>query len=265
MSRLRGLLILAPLLGALAAPAAAGTPTSPVLLTLEWPPYTGMKLPGEGWNSQRVRQAYAALGKPVRIGFFSWRRTFTLPYADRRFAGYFPEYPSSDREQICNFSAAIGTSVVGIVERRDKPLQWRTVDDLTHYRIGVVEDYVNEERFDQLMGQGNVTVTKSVDDAHNLLNLLRGKADGAIMDTRVFDWLLRNDPQLAGAQGKLQMNARPLRTWPLVVCFRKDANGAAMRDEFNAGLARLPPEEPPPQAPAAKTGSAAAANYLPAG
>ena len=260
MLRMCGFLVLILLLRVPAASAAAGAPVSPVLLTLEWPPYTGMKLPGEGWNSQRVRQAYAALGKPVRIGFFSWRRTFTLPYADRRFAGYFPEYPSNDRSTICNYSAPIGSSDVGIVERRDRPLQWRTADDLLRYRIGVVEDYVNEERFDQLMAQGKANVTRSEDDAHNLLNVVRGKADGAIVDTRVFDWLMHNDPQLAGAGAKLQLNARLLKTWPLVVCFRKDAGGAALRDEFNAGLMRLPPGETPPRTP-----TNAAGGHLPAG
>jgi polar amino acid transport system substrate-binding protein len=240
MKHLRKFMALGVLAGSLITPALAASTGAPVLLTLEWPPYTGSKLPGNGWNSARIRQVYAAQGREVRIGFFSWRRALSLPYSDHRFAGYFPEYPSPRRQSTCNYSSPIGTSSVGIAEPDKRPLQWQTVDDLQRYRIGVVTAYVNEDRFDSLAAAGKIKTRDSADDEHNLLQLGDGKVDGAIIDPRVFAWLMQNDAALAGLRGHLQMNAHLLTTWPLVVCFRPDADGAAERDAFNATLAHLP-------------------------
>lgn len=260
MKHLQKLMALGVLAGSLIAPALAASSGAPVLLTLEWPPYTGSTLPGKGWNSERIRQVYAAEGREVRIGFFSWRRALSLPYSDHRFAGYFPEYPSPRRQQTCNYSSSIGESPVGIAEPANRPLHWQNVDDLQRYRIGVVSAYVNEDRFDSLAAAGRIATRESTDDEHNLLKLGAGKVDGAIIDTRVFAWLMQNDAALASLRGRLQMNAHLLTTWPLVVCFRPDADGAAERDAFNAALARLPDA-----GRHAATAPATAPRHLPAG
>lgn len=207
-----------------------------VLLTLEWPPYTGSKLPDSGTVSKRVRDAYAAAGQDVNFGFFAWRRAMRLPYTDHRFTAFFPAYPSPERRRVCHLSEPVGMSPLGIAQTRKKPLQWTKVDDLAQYKVGVVEAYANEDRFDQLMQQGIIKTTSSETDVDNLINLGRGKVDAAVIDSQVFDWLLRNEPRLKPYRNSLQMNQRLLVTWPLYVCFRRDSEGAAQRDQFNAGL-----------------------------
>jgi polar amino acid transport system substrate-binding protein len=208
-----------------------------VLLTLEWPPYTGLKLPANGFISQRVRAAYAALNQDIRIGFFSWRRTIRLPYTDKRFLGYFPTYPSAERKQLCNLSDPIGVSSVGLAELRKKPLQWKRVEDLEAFKIGTVTAYANQELFDKLVTAGSIKTSSSDNDVANLLNLVRGHVDAAIIDINVLAWLLKNEPRLQPYKDQIQLNERLLTTWPLFVCFRKDAEGAVLRDRFNAGLA----------------------------
>lgn len=210
-----------------------------VLLTLEWPPYTGIKLPRNGFVSERVRAAYAALGQDARIGFFSWRRALRLPYTDHRFAGFFPAYPSMERKQVCHLSEPVGVSPLGLAQLRSKPLKWTRVEELANYRIGVVTAYANEDSFDKLAKDGVIKTTDAETDAENLINLVRGKVDGVVIDSHVFEWVLKNDARLRPYRERLQMHERLLVTWPLFVCFRKDAEGAAMRDRFNTGLAML--------------------------
>ncbi len=215
------------------------TARAPVLLTLEWPPYTSIKLPDSGYIAKRVRASYAAIGQDARIGFFSWRRAIRLPYTDRRFTGFFPAYPSAERKQVCHLSDPIGMSPLGLAQRNQKPLQWALTEDLERYRLGLVTAYSNEESLDRLVNEGRIKTVASETDADNLLNLARGRIDGAVIDAYVFNWLMKNDERLRPWQGKLQMNERLLVTWPLFVCFRKDAEGAAQRDEFNRGLGLL--------------------------
>lgn len=222
-----------------ASPAASEEKKNVVLLTLEWPPYTSVKLPDNGLVSKRVKMAYAARGQNANIGFYSWRRAIRMPYTDRRFAGVFPAYPSAERKQVCHFSDPIGSSALGLAQTARKPLQWLRTEDLKRYRLGIVTAYANEESLDKLIREGSVKTRATETDADNLLNLVRGRVDAAVIDATVFNWLMQNDARLRPWRDKVQMNERLLVTWPLFVCFRKDAEGAVQRDEFNAGLATL--------------------------
>lgn len=208
-----------------------------VLLTLEWPPYTSVKLADSGFISKRVKAAYTAIGQDAKIGFFSWRRAMRLPYTDRRFAGFFPAYPSPERKQVCHLSEPIGISQLGLAQMKKRPLSWSRTDDLVRYRLGVVTAYSNEESVDRLIKSGSLKTTATETDAENLLNLVKGRVEAAVIDAYVFDWLLKNDARLRPWRDQLQMNERLLVTWPLFVCFRKDDEGAALRDRFNEGLA----------------------------
>lgn len=211
----------------------------PVLLTLEWPPYTSVKLADNGVISSRIKAAYAAVNQDAKIGFFSWRRAMRLPYTDRRFTGFFPAYPSAERKQVCHFSEPVGMSQLGLAQLNKKPLSWARVEDLSRYRLGIVHAYANEESFDRLAKEGRIKTTGTETDAENLLNLIKGRVDGAVIDAEVFKWLLKNDARLSPWSKHLQMNERLLVTWPLFVCFRKDPEGALLRDQFNAGLSTL--------------------------
>ncbi|MDI1302849.1 MAG: transporter substrate-binding domain-containing protein [bacterium] len=243
----------------LAAPLRAEDKNMVVLLSLEWPPYTGVKLPANGFTAKRVKAAYAAQGQEAKIGFYPWRRAMRLPYTDHRFTGFFPTYPSAERKQVCYLSDPVGVSPVGLAELRKKPLGWKRIEDLTPYRIGVVTAYANEDSFDRLVKNGSIKTTNSETDADNLLHLLSGRIDAAVIDIHVFDWLLAHDVRLQPYRDRLQMNERLLVTWPTFVCFRKDAEGAALRDQFNAGLASLHDEVSQAQDKDIKAGKAASA------
>lgn len=221
-----------------------------VLLTLEWPPHTGSKLPDHGVVTKQVSDAYAAQGQQAQIAFFNWKRAIRLSYTDQRFTGVFPAYPSRERKRVCHLSEPIGFSHLGLAQRRRNPIAWKQVEDLGRYRLGTVDTYGNEDELDKLIQEKKQPVITSQDDAENLLNLAKGRVDGSVIDSRVFEWIMQNDARLRPYRSQLQMNGRLLVTWPLYVCFRKDAQGARQRDEFNAGLAKVLAS--PPAAPAAE-------------
>lgn len=236
---LRILFVVLALLASLPSRSSAADSNPVVLLTLEWPPYTGVKLPGNGFVTERVRSAYGTLGQETRFGFFSWRRAMRLPYSDQRFTGFFPAYPTQERKRVCHFSEPVGMSPLGLAQLRNKPLQWARIEDLQPYRLGVVDAYANEDELDRRIQAGQQNVLVSQSDAENLLNLAKGRVAGAVIDSHVFEWVMKNDVRLRPWRDQLQMNTRLLVTWPLFVCFRKDEAGAVLRDHFNTGLANL--------------------------
>lgn len=217
---------------------ASGQADPLVLLTGEWPPYTGVKEPQGGSMAAIVRAAYALQGDEVRLGFFSWYRVARLQQDDSRFTASFPHYQSAERATRCHFSRPIGSSPLGLAARAASSPRWRTLADLSRYRIGIVKSYVNVGEFDRLVAAGKVRTLPAVDDEDNLRNLIAGKVDAIIIDRNVFAYLQRSDGFRRGA-AQLALDPRVLAVHNLYMCFPRNEKGRRARDHFDAGLARL--------------------------
>ncbi|MDF2445515.1 MAG: hypothetical protein K0S46_751 [Moraxellaceae bacterium] len=235
-------MLLACVVGLLPLPASAETR---VLVTGEWPPYTGLHEPEGGSMAAIVRAAYAAQGDEVRIGFFSWYRIRRLPRDNGGITASFPHYNAEERATRCHFSNPIGSSPLGLALPLRSTLHWGRLEDLGRYRIGTVKSYSNTLAFDRLVAAGRIRTVQAVTDADNLRNLLAGKVDAAIIDRNVFAYLLRQD-NFRGKAAQLRLDQRLLVVHNLYVCFPKNEKGLADRDHFNAGLGTL--QEPSPAA-----------------
>ncbi len=218
-----------------------------ILLTLEWPPYTGIKEPDGGTVTRLVKSAFAAEGDDTRIGYFSWRRALQLPRTDRRFAAIYPMYYAKDRESRCYFSEPIGYSPVGLAERRQRPLRWQQLTELAPYTIGVVNGYVNSPEFDALVQAGKLKVLASENDEQNLKQLLNKRVDAVVIDHNTFHYLDQGQTRVRGMSRQLQLNGRLLIKHPLYMCFPRDDEGLALREQFNRGLRLV--QSPPPAKP----------------
>lgn len=225
------------LLGLQLAP--GGRAETHILLTLEWPPYTGVREPDGGIVTALVNDAFKAAGDDIRVGYFSWRRVLQLPRTDRRFAGSYPMYYSLERTANCHFSDPIGESPVGLAERRDSPVAWKEIKDLKGYRIGVVKGYVNSPRFDELVNNGDIPTLPAETDEQNLKNLMAGKVQAVVIDHNAFRYMSLAVSNLQGMDQTLQLNPQLLVVHKLYLCFPKDAAGEALRDRFNKGLRSL--------------------------
>lgn len=230
------------LLWLLALPLSAPAATQ-VLLTGEWPPYTGLNEPQGGSMAAIVRAVYAAQGDDVRLGFFGWFRVARLLDDNSGFTASFPHYYSAARAQRCLFSKPIGSSPLGIATRVGGNLQWQSVSDLQRYRVGMVKSYVSTAELDRLIAARKVRMTTALDDGENLRNLLAGKVDAVVIDRNVFAYLMRSDA-LRGAADQLRLDPRVLAVHNLYMCFPRTGRGKKARDRFDAGLARL--QEPLP-------------------
>lgn len=203
--------------------------------TLEWPPFSGQELPGQGQVSKRVRSICAEAGMHLELSFTPWKRVL-LEAASGVTQGFFPEYHSASREKDYYFSQPVGCSVVGLVRRSDVTLHWSRLEDLAAYRIGVVDGYVNTEEFDRLAGKGVLQTVKSNSDLLALRMLKAGRIDAVVMDRAVFKHLSVSDESLEGGVA-LAFDRNVLAVHSLHVCFPRTAAGRELLERFDEAIA----------------------------
>ncbi|WP_286828336.1 MULTISPECIES: substrate-binding periplasmic protein [Kordiimonas] len=200
----------------------------------DWPPFAGKDLPDQGASIALIRDVFARAGLPLEVKFAAWQRSLTTALADEGFVATGPVYYSKDREDICHFSAPIGQSKVGFVQRKDTPIRWEQLEDLTGVRIGAVSGYVNEAEFDKMAHDQTLDVSTVHNDALNLRRLAFGRIDLAVIDEANMRYLLSSDKKLEPYRELLEMNSRYLITNDHLICFKKSDTGEKLRDLFNA-------------------------------
>jgi polar amino acid transport system substrate-binding protein len=228
--------LLLPLL-LLAAPLRAETVK---LTSLDWPPFSGPTVPASGAATAVVQEAFRNAGDTLLVSFMGWQEAVDTALKGPDYVGYFPEYFSAEMDgKTCAFSQPIGSSPLGLVERREKPVAWKTLNDLQGQKIGTVQGYVNTAEFDSMAAAGTLTVDAAPDDATNLRRVADGTLPLAVIDRNVMEYLLNFDDSLKGLKAGLRFNPKPLENKELFVCFRTDAKGLATRDRFNKALATI--------------------------
>lgn len=211
------------------------------LASLEWPPYAGAALPGQGEVVQRVRDAYAAMGYRLEVVFVErWAEAIEAPEReDVWFHGYFPEYSSADLIRLRLLSAPIGGGPLGFVESTTRPVAARRLEALEDVPVGVVRDYINGRTFDVLVEAGRIRTVVAESDLENILAVAEGRLRIAVIDPRVLEWTLANVPEAAAARGRVRVSGLRMEDKELHVVFPRDAAGEHYRDLLNEGMARL--------------------------
>jgi len=207
------------------------------LTSLEWPPYSGEDLSAQGASVAVAKAAFEAMGHELVVEFYPWSRAVALATNNDKYAGYFPEYYYESDEFL--FSDPMGQGPLGFVENVNNPIDWNSLDDLTDKTIGVVQDYVNTEKLDTMIADGELNASAVTSDSQNVLKVAGGRIDMAVIDSNVLDYLLENDPKVDMAIGKVQMNDKLLVEKDLYIAFKNNANGQQWRDIFNEGLTKI--------------------------
>ena len=209
------------------------------LATLDWPPYTSPSLPHRGMISKILDDVARQSDHQLSFGFFPWVRAMRTGRDDPGYVGYFPAYWTPERAQTCNFSAPIGIGQVGLVQRRDKPIKWTRLEDLSTLTIGVTAGYSNGSAFDALVADGTLHVQAVPADIDNLRMVARGRIPAAVVERSVFDYSLLTDPDMHRQRADLEFNSRLVAQLPLYVCFKKTPEGARWKQIFDAGLQKI--------------------------
>ena len=207
------------------------------LTSLEWPPYSSANLPQQGAAIAIATAAFANMGYTLKVNFFPWSRAVAFSQApDNHYIGYFPEYYSDEIAQNFIYSDAFASGPLGFAERKDNAINWTKLEDLAPYKIGVVQDYINTKRFDEMVKAEVLTAPTTLNDTTNLKKLVGRRVDIAVVDKHTMNFLFKTDPALARHAEEVQFNAKILAEKKLYICFNKTEEGYQMANIFNQGL-----------------------------
>ena len=95
------------------------------------------------------------------------------------------------------------------------------------------------EELDARIASKALLSEEAPDDRSNILKLVAGRIDLAVVDRQVYMHLVQTDPQLARVAAQLQTNPKVRESKNLYVCFQRSARGAAAQRALNAGLRKL--------------------------
>lgn len=215
-----------------------GTAQLVQLTTLEWPPYTGATLQGQGESSVLLRRVLQQMGYRLQIQILPWLDAMAaVQEQPSRFLGFFPEYPLQDPRFIQ--TSAIGYSEVGLVEPIQAPLLLMHMEQLSAYKLGVVTGYLNMSALDQLIEEGRIKPTYQKSDVENILQVATGQLDAAVIDKRVLHYLLEHEPALAGVAHKVQFSKSLAEHRSLHLVLLNTAANSRFVSHFNQTLAQL--------------------------
>lgn len=205
------------------------------LASLEWQPFSGSSLPGNGLSGEIVGEVAKHMGSAVKVDYFAWKDTVAKGESDPAFAGYFPVWPTEEHAKKCHFSAPIGKTTTGIGFLKDAPVQWKTPADLAGFKIGVVEGYANGDAFDAAVKQGKQPVEVTTSDTNNIKKLVNKKVPAIVIDKMVLHFMTFKTQ----AKDNVVFADKPLVERTMHVCFQRTPSGKAMQEAFDAGLKKV--------------------------
>lgn len=213
------------------------------LASLEWRPYVSSQLVGEGFTSTVVSDACKAFDTPLQIDYFPWLRAIEIGTTDTGYAGYFPAYYTAQRALRCDFSAPIGSSVLGLAFLKSSNFDWGRKSDLYRLRIGVVLGYSNGAEFDALVQRKQLHVETSTSDRSNLKKLQAGRIDVIAIDRLVLRYLLLSEPQSFPMREQVSFHPKLLAELPMYICFQRSPAAESLRRAFNRAMQHVDPVE----------------------
>lgn len=210
------------------------------LTSLEWPPYSSELLQQQGAAIAIARAAFVSMGYKLNVSFFPWSRAVAFTEEEgSEYVGYFPEYYSAERAKTFIYSDPYASGPLGFAERKNKSIYWEELKELSSYRIGVVQDYINTAEFDEMVKNKTLNAPTTLNDTTNLRKLMTGRVDLAVVDKNVMNYLFKTNWSLKNKIDNVQFNHKILENKKLYICFKKTKEGQKMAEIFNKGLTKI--------------------------
>ena len=181
------------------------------LATLEYPPYSSEHLRNGGSIVELTRRAFAVQGHEVQIDFLPWARVRTDLHTGN-YQGALALWPKEVSAERLIASRPLFYSELGLFVRRGDPLQFSTLSQLAGEKLGIVRGH----GYPQHILDAGLVLDEALDDISNLRKLQAGRLNLVLLERRVGEHLIANDPQL---RGQLTWQGAVLERVPLLVGF----------------------------------------------
>ncbi|MCG8571684.1 MAG: transporter substrate-binding domain-containing protein [Spirochaetes bacterium] len=207
-----------------------------VLTNGEWEPYLSEHLKHYGVASHIVTEAFAQEGVKVEYVFVPWKRAFEDAKSGK-YDGSLVWTKSAEREKDFYFSEPVirGDSVFFYI--KGNKFDWKTLKDLTKYKMGVALGY--KYAFDDDPISQQFKREEAPNDLSNFKKLLGGRIDIYPLSKDV-GWEMINGNFSKAEIKKFASHPKPYHTenYYLILTKAKSGNADLIR-LFDKGLAKL--------------------------
>ncbi|MEO9385350.1 substrate-binding periplasmic protein [Chromobacterium phragmitis] len=210
-----------------------------LIATGEYAPWTGERLPGEGFVNRVVREAFAREGVQVRFEYMPWARALeALRNGNAQASSFWFDDPVKAKEFL--YSAPLSEHREVLFHRKDVTVpSWQKLPELRALRFGATRGYTYTAEFRQLTKQGMLKVEEANDDKTNLLKMLAGRIELFPIDEFTGWQLLSSDAFPRGAHDLVTTESRPFSIQYGHLLMPRSARNEQLMARFNAGLAKL--------------------------
>jgi polar amino acid transport system substrate-binding protein len=213
--------------------AALGTSAQPPplrLVSTPWPPFTSV--PGQPrFALDLVESALGRIGLSARTTLVEAAQ-FTPALLAGEFDGSGAAWKDAERERALVFSQPYLENRLILVGRKGANVSATSLSDLRGKRVAIVGGYAYGEAVNE---SGAITFVRSRSEEDSLALLLARKADYALMDELVIQYIVNNYPN--EAKQKLNLGSWPLVKRPLYFAVRRTHPQAeSIVKQFNAQL-----------------------------
>jgi polar amino acid transport system substrate-binding protein len=221
-----------------AAPAPAGDEI--LVVTGEFPPFTGEALDGGGMITEIVAAVFAEMERPIRVEYYPWERVEAMVQSGEAW-GAFPYVPSEERRELYMISDNLGNSETYLYYFGDamQGVTYEELSDLQQYRMGASQG----NWYIPLFEEAGLNAEVAADDLANLRKLRAGRIDLFPTVSIIGQWLIQNNfPDEADQFGILE---QPLQVddsqliQNTVIVSQTYADSEAILTDFNTALATV--------------------------
>lgn len=205
-----------------------------VLATDSWEPYFGPNMPNNGYFSELTSEAFKRAGYQYRVEYLPWETALQLAEKGT-YDGVLGAYYTNDRTQVFTYSKPVTETTIYFFWLKKRNISFESLEDLTPYKIGVVNGYRYSTEFDAadyLTKVGNYSIEL------NVKLFLKERLDILVGSKEVISVILnKNYPGLIDT---IAMSDKPLIRRDLHIMFSKNnKNHQQLAADFDEGLAAI--------------------------
>lgn len=201
----------------------------------DWPPFFVESEPGQGSVARLVRDIFAEEGYEVEFHFLPWKRAYREAANGWHNATAIWMF-AADRQQDFIFSDPVMNERFVLFYRKDSPVEWDRLSDLSDYKLGGSIGYSYGPGFDMAVENEVLDVEWVASTELNFRRLLFGRIDAFPEEINVGYYILRRETGQDEAQ-QITHHPEPISENESFLLFPADQpETEKLRQAFNRGL-----------------------------
>lgn len=185
------------------------------ITSLDWEPYSGRDLPGQGTAIDGLRRKLGLHGIRLEVDFFPWKRAQLLA-KNSRYIGYFPAWRTEVKSGFVA-SDNVTFSSLAILGLKNQPIEYQDLNELFRdYRVGLIKTYQYPSRIETLINRYPEKIIWADNERSLIQKLSAGRHAVALTDPLVMGY----QAQLLGIYNTELKQT--MEKAPLVIALRDD-------------------------------------------